>query len=172
MNSNIKFGLIALLVLVIPVTIILYLNSKKSHQEVPNEEEIVESSREPEKEEIVEDNQETVEEETSNKICEWVDNSDIIIKVNIPEGIEKESSYEAGFYFNPIVSTMRLARQECEYRTGFSFTEFIGKTAADVGVRNYSDSERRVLVGEPIDVTFDSNGMPSIGANIEVTILR
>lgn len=160
MNS--KLGILVIAVIVISTGTLLYINYKNAPKVAPQKEEIVEKTQQPVEE----------EKETSNKICEWVDNSDIIIKVNIPEGIEKENSYEAGFYFNPIVSTMRLARKECDYRTGFSFAELKGKKAADVGVRNYSDSTRRVLVGEPIDVTFDSNGVPNIGPNIEVTILE
>ena len=55
-----------------------------------------------------------------DKLCGWIDKSDIIIKVNVPEGITKDTSYEAGFYFSPTYFTARLARQACGYRTGFS----------------------------------------------------
>lgn len=164
MNRNLKFGVLIFVVIALLIGAILYFNSKNSPKEVPKDI--------PKEEEVVDNTPEPVKEESPNKVCEWLNNPDIFIKVNIPEGIEKENTYEVGFYFNPAISNMRLARKECDYVTGFTFAELKGKKAADVGVRNYSDSVRRVLVGEPIDVTFDSNGVPSIGTNIEVTILR
>jgi len=45
-----------------------------------------------------------------------------------------------------------------------------GKGQAQVGVRGYTDSVRRQILGEPINVNFDADGKPSIGSNIEVTI--
>ncbi|MFA5360238.1 MAG: hypothetical protein WC349_04760 [Patescibacteria group bacterium] len=105
-----------------------------------------------------------------DKLCGWIDKSDIIIKVNVPEGIAKDTSYEAGFYFSPTFFTARLARQACGYRTGFSYAELKNKGAAQVGVRGYTDSRRRQLENEPISIVFDENGKPSIGPNIEVTI--
>jgi len=155
MNTNLKVGIVLFLVIGIIIATILYSSSQDPVQNISQQDEIVQTTQEP------------VEQKPSNQICEWVDNSDIIVKVNFTESIVKESSYEAGFYFNSILSTMRIAREECDYRTGFSFTELKGKGAADVGVRNYSDSVRRELVGEPIDITFDSNGVPDIGTLIE-----
>lgn len=175
MNKTLQIGILALVAIVVIMGMILYFNSRNSSEESPKEEENRKDTQEAIEEEkikIVEDTQKPVEEKSSNEICKWVDNSDIIVKVNFTEGVVKESSYEAGFYFSPIISTMRVAREACDYRTGFSFAELKAKGAADVGVRNYSDSVRRELVGEPIDVTFDSNGAPSIGNYIEVTIAR
>lgn len=105
-----------------------------------------------------------------NKLCDWVDKSDIIIKVNFAEGVEKDTSYETGFYFDSITSSMRLARKGCDYRTGFSFAEHKGAGLAEVGVRGYTDNKRRSILGEPISLSFDENGVPSIGNYIEVTI--
>ncbi|KKR06463.1 MAG: hypothetical protein UT34_C0001G0504 [candidate division WS6 bacterium GW2011_GWF2_39_15] len=157
MNKTLKLVILVLATLVVFGGAFLYLSR---------------DSKEPPKEEgkKTEDITEPIQEKPVNKLCDWVDDSDIIIKINFAEGVEKENSYEAGFYFSPIISTMRVARKECDYRTGFSFTELKGKTAADVGVRNYSDNTRRKLIGEPIDVNFDSNGVPNIGTSIEVTI--
>ncbi len=111
----------------------------------------------------------------NDKLCGWIDESDIVIKVNFAEGVVKDTSYEVGFYFSPILSTMRLARSGCDYRTGFKYSEM--KTtgaarvgAAEVGVRGYSDNIRRHIQGEPISLVLDDNGVPSIGSSIEVTI--
>jgi hypothetical protein len=105
-----------------------------------------------------------------DKLCGWIDKSDIIVKVIVPEGIKAETSYEAGFYFSPIYSTMRIARSGCDYRVGFMYSELENKGAAQVGVRGYSDNRRRQLVEDPLSVVFDAEGKPSIGTNIEVTI--
>ncbi len=105
-----------------------------------------------------------------NKLCDWVDKSDIIIKVKFTEGVVKDGAYETGFYFDSITSTMRLARKDCDYRTGFSFEELKKAGETEVGVRGYSDSKRRSIVGEPISVNFNEKGEPSIGNYIEVTI--
>jgi hypothetical protein len=108
--------------------------------------------------------------DSKKKLCGWIDESDVIIKVNIPEGITKDSSYEAGFYLSQIKSNMRVARAACDYRTGFKFSELKNLGAVQMGVRGYSDNRRRQLENEPISVVFDNDGKPSIGTNIEVTI--
>lgn len=111
----------------------------------------------------------TTESSDYKKLCDWVDKSEIIIKVNFANGVTKDTSYEAGFYFGNNLNA-RLARKECNYRTGFSFSEMKGKGAAQMGVRGYTDNVRRALTGDPISVTFDANGKPSIGTYIEVTV--
>ena len=105
-----------------------------------------------------------------DKLCGWIDKSDIIVKVIVPEGVKADTSYEAGFYFSPIYSTMRIARSGCDYRVGFMFSELENKGAAQVGVRGYSDNRRRQLVEDPLSLVFDAEGKPSIGTNIEVTV--
>jgi len=108
----------------------------------------------------------------TNKVCAWVDNSDVIIKLNFADGVEKDSSYEAGFYLSSINLFARLARKECDYRTGFSYEELKGKGAVQVGVRGYTDSNRRQLANEPISVVIGADGHPDIGSAIEVTVLN
>jgi hypothetical protein len=105
-----------------------------------------------------------------NKLCDWVDESDIIIKVNFADGVVKDTSYEAGFYYSEIGSTMRLARSACDYRTGFSYEELKNAGVVQVGVRGYTDSNRRQIANEPISINFDADGKPDIGSYIEVTI--
>jgi hypothetical protein len=105
-----------------------------------------------------------------NKLCDWVDESDVIIKINFADGVVKDTSYEAGFYSSPIMSKMRLARSACDYRTGFSYEELKNDGAVQVGVRGYTDSKRRQIANEPINVIFDAEGKPNTGSYIEVTI--
>jgi outer membrane murein-binding lipoprotein Lpp len=105
-----------------------------------------------------------------NKLCDWIDESDIIIKINFAEGVVKDTSYEAGFYYSTIGSTMRLARSGCDYRTGFSYEELKNAGAVQVGVRGFTDSNRRQIAGEPIGLILDANGKPDVGSYIEVTI--
>jgi len=114
--------------------------------------------------------QQTSGAEQREKLCGWVDRSDIIIKVNFAEGVAKDTSYETGFYFSPIYSIMKLARAGCDYRVGFNFSEFKNKGAAEVGVRGYSNNLRRQIEGQPISLVFDAEGKPSIGNQIEVLI--
>lgn len=116
--------------------------------------------------------QKTDVEEKKRKLCGWVDESDIIIELSFAEGLTKDTSYETGFYFSPIMSTMRLARSGCDYRTGFSFEEMKGKGAVQVGVRGYSDNIRRQLESEPINVMFDAEGKPDVELPIKVKVLN
>ncbi len=106
------------------------------------------------------------------KLCGWVDKSDIIIELSFADGLALDTSYETGFYFSPIMSTMRLARKDCDYRVGFSYEEMKNKGAIQVGVRGYSDNVRRQLEDEPINVVFDAEGKPSIDSPIKVRVLN
>ncbi|MFH0952638.1 MAG: hypothetical protein V1838_05705 [Patescibacteria group bacterium] len=106
-----------------------------------------------------------------NTICQWVDDSDVIITLKFADGVELDTSYETGFYLNSITSTMRLARAVCDYRTGFSYEELAGLGVAQVGVRGYTNSVRRQLADEPVNVVIGGDGHPDIGSDIEVTVL-
>ncbi len=114
--------------------------------------------------------QQTNPEEQKKKLCGWIDESDIIIKLNFADGVVKDTSYETGFYFSPIYSHMKLARGGCDYRVGFKFSEFAGKGPAEVGVRGYNDNARRQLEGEPLKVIFNTEGKLNIGKYFEVMV--
>lgn len=111
---------------------------------------------------------------TSGGPCSgWSSQSDyneLLIKLNFAEGVVKDTSYETGFAFSPILRTARLARKE-EYCTGFSYKEMMNKGVVQVAVWGYSDNRRRQLANEPINITFDENGKPNIDGIIEVTVL-
>ncbi|GEM_PF-1900303 len=107
-----------------------------------------------------------------DRLCGWIDKSDIIIKLSFAKGVVKDSSYTAGFHYNPVGSDMRMARGACDYRTGFTFEELKGKGVAQVNVAGFSDSTRRQLENDPITVTFDQNGKPNIPKVIEVKVLN
>ncbi len=106
-----------------------------------------------------------------DKLCGWVNESDIIIKLNFADGVIKDTSYETGFMLNSTTRTARLARSGCDYRTGFNFEEMINKGVVQVAVWGYTDSNRRQLANEPINITFDENGRPNVEGIIEVTVL-
>lgn len=113
----------------------------------------------------------TAEQNKNNKLCDWVDQSDIIIKVKFAnENIKKDTSYQTGFMFGPNYFNARLARNGCDYRTGFKYSELKGKGIAQIGVVGYSDNKVRTIVGAPININFDKDGKPDIGSYIEVTI--
>jgi hypothetical protein len=107
-----------------------------------------------------------------NKLCSWVDKSDIIIELSFADGVTKDTSYEAGFHYNPIGSDMRLARGACDYRTGFSYTEMKNKGAVTMEVRGFNDSNLRQLENEPITVVFDADGKPSIPSPLKIKVLN
>lgn len=115
--------------------------------------------------------QQTNPDDEKNKLCGWVDESDIIIKLNFAEGVNKDTSYETGFAFSTINRTARLARSGCDYRTGFKFSELKGKGVVQIAVWGYTDNKRRMLLNEPINVTFDAEGKPNVSLPIEVTVL-
>lgn len=112
----------------------------------------------------------TSEKNSFQEYCDKINASDIIIKVNFAEGVVKDTSYETGFYYSPIISNMKLARSGCDYKVGFSYEEMKSKGAVEVGVRGYNDSKRRTIIGQPISVVFDAQGVPDIDPYIEVTI--
>jgi hypothetical protein len=107
----------------------------------------------------------------TDAMCAWVDESDVIITLKFADGVVKDASYEAGFYLSTINLFARVARQQCGYRTGFSYDELKGKGAVQLGVRGYTDSMRRQLQGDPISVVIGADGHPDIGSDIEVTVL-
>jgi len=117
------------------------------------------------------DNSNSAELSDTDKVCAWVDASDVIIKLNFADGVEKDTSYEAGFYLSEINLFARLARQQCDYRTGFSYEELKGKGAVQLGVRGYTDRNRRQLANDPISVVIDADGHPNIGSAIEIMVL-
>ncbi|MFA6392198.1 MAG: hypothetical protein WCW66_05660 [Patescibacteria group bacterium] len=120
---------------------------------------------------VLNENVNTDTETDKDKLCGWVDESDVIIKVNFADGVVKDASYEVGFYSSPIISKMRVARSGCDYRTGFNYEELENDGAVQMGVRGYTDSVRRQIVGEPISVILGADGKPDIGSYIEVTII-
>ena len=79
------------------------------------------------------------------KMCGWVDEADIKIKVNFADGVVKECAYETGFYYDPITSNMHVARKACDYRVGFTYNEVPANALVEVGVRGYSDNKRRTI---------------------------
>ncbi|MBP9781122.1 hypothetical protein KBC89_00515 [Candidatus Woesebacteria bacterium] len=115
--------------------------------------------------------QQTNPDEAYEKLCAWVDKSDIIIELSFADGVVKDTSYEAGFSFSSIERTARLAREGCNYQTGFKFSELANKGEVQVAVWGYTDNRKRQLLNEPINLTFDSEGKPSIPLPIRITVL-
>ena len=115
--------------------------------------------------------QQTNPSEAYEKLCAWVDKSDIIIELSFADGVVKDTSYEAGFSFSSIERTARLAREGCNYQTGFKFSELANKGEVQVAVWGYTDNRKRQLLNEPINLTFDSEGKPSIPLPIRITVL-
>lgn len=110
---------------------------------------------------------------TENKVCSWVDNSEVIVKINLAPGIVADTSYEAGFVYpgkNGLeMRKARLARAACDYRVGFSKAELAIIGRGEVAAWGFTDSKRRT-VEKAVVVQFDQ-GTPDIGNNIEVTIV-
>jgi len=123
-------------------------------------------------------NKQAINKETSsnNKICSWIDDSDVVIKLDLPEEYAHYNdaniypSYEVGLMFRSsygdIASSRRLARKGCDYRVGFSKEDF-----ADINSNpNYplvilalKDSSTDFSYdSEPIKLTF-KDGLPEQG---------
>jgi hypothetical protein len=118
----------------------------------------------------------TIVQTANDKLCGWVDKSDVIIKVNIPDGIKKDTSYEAGFVYRTGANSIeqriaRLARSACDYRTGFARSELTKLTEARVGVWGYTDSVERQIKKQPMIVNF-LDGLPKEGNLISVEIVN
>jgi len=154
------------------VIILIWINLSKDTKQPPSVNETSQATQEIELATMPTSAEITVQPSQENKLCSWVDDSDIVIKLNFAEGVVKDTAYEAGFYYSTIGSDMRLARSACDYRTGFSYSEMKNKGAVQVGVRGFSDSTRRQLKDEPINVVFDENGKPSLPSPIEVQVMN
>lgn len=121
--------------------------------------------------------------EKTNKMCDWVDESDVIIQLILPEEYANAISYEAGFLFESSYGDnarlMRLARKNCDYRVGFSKEDFLNINmsanspfviAAENDVSSHFSYE-----GWPININFDENGtitdgMPEEGKTIIIKV--
>lgn len=110
---------------------------------------------------------------TENKVCSWIDKSEVIVKINLAPGVVPDTSYEAGFVYagkNGLeMREARIARATCDYRVGFSKTELAKIGRGEVAAWGYTDSKRRT-VEKAVVVQFD-NGTPDVGNSIEATIV-
>lgn len=122
----------------------------------------------------------TTEETTtkkSNKMCDWIDDSDLIIQLDLPEEFalyEKTNSspsYNTGFLFRSSYGDqarlMRLARKGCDYRVGFSkedFRELNMAPNSNLTIAAESGSQEHFSYENwPIEMNFDGEGMPTDG---------
>jgi hypothetical protein len=112
---------------------------------------------------------------TANPMCDWIDKSDVIIKVKIPEGMTPDTSYETGFvYSKPDKPSLelklaRVARSQCEYRVGFNKSDFKNIANATIAVWTYTGTVRQKISGDPIKVDFVNN-LPSFGKNLDIEL--
>jgi len=109
---------------------------------------------------------------TTNPLCDWVNTSEVIVKLKFADSLTApDTSYEVGFVISPINRYARLARQACDYQTGFKLAELKDLGTVQVAVWGYTDNRRRQLANEPVTVVFDKNGTPDIGQPITVEVL-
>lgn len=70
----------------------------------------------------------TADNNEDNSGCDWIDESDIIMRLDLPEEYRDRSSYTAGFAhldnYGSIYRTGRSARSNCDYRVGFNKNDF------------------------------------------------
>ncbi len=113
----------------------------------------------------------------SNKLCDWIDKSDIVIKLKLPEkyGYYKDNtkspSYETGLMFKSsygdIASSRRLARKACDYRVGFSKKDFENinyNPNYPFIIISYKNSSTDFTYNEePIKITLNKDGLPNEG---------
>ena len=114
---------------------------------------------------------------TKNKLCDWIDKSDIIIKLNLPEKYgyykddKKSPSYETGLMFKSsygdIASSRRLARKACDYRVGFSKKDFkninYNPNYPFVIISHRDSSTDFTYDKEPIKLTLNKDNLPNEG---------
>ncbi|MFA6602571.1 MAG: hypothetical protein WCT01_02085 [Candidatus Shapirobacteria bacterium] len=111
-----------------------------------------------------------------NKMCSWIDSSEVILKLKFEEGVVKDTSYETGFIYKkgPNMVEMklaRLARDQCDYRVGYNKSDFEGIKGATIGVWTFNGTIQQKIKGAPITVQF-IDGMPDFGKNLEVEVLK
>lgn len=112
---------------------------------------------------------------SADTVCGWIDESDVIIKLTFADGVVKDTSYEAGFAYRKSPNSVelvsaRLARSQCNYRTGFNASDFKDMIENQVVVSGYTDSVRRTLKNAPITYTI-TNSLPDSDRIIEVEVL-
>lgn len=115
------------------------------------------------------------EEKKEDKLCGWIDESDVIIQVKLPDDTKGPTSYIAGFLHSidgsatARANLSRIARRQCDYRVGFTVDELKEITGAEVYVAGFDDDERKKLENEPVNVTF-TEGTPDGGSVIMVNV--
>ena len=127
--------------------------------------------------------EENVPVKEGDKICNWIDDSDIVIKLDLPEEYAHYDdatifpSYEVGFMFKSshgeIASSRRLARKNCDYRVGFSkddFTNINSNPNYPLIIYAQKDSSTDFSYdSEPIKITL-KDGLPEQGDEFVVKI--
>lgn len=110
----------------------------------------------------------------ANKMCDWIDKSEMVVKLNFaPDIVVKDTSYELGFVYSKPdkpqleLKLARIARSQCDYRVGFNKSDFINIAHANLAAWTYNGTIRQKLKGDPISVDFVDN-LPNLGKLIEV----
>ncbi len=172
-----KKYILIILVLLVGVGIFIYLHSVSG----PNKDSQIKKEK---TEQAKDTNADKISRgEKSNKICAWIEKSDIIIKLDLPEKYTGAASYEVGFLFKSSYGDqarfVRLARKNCDYRVGFSKKDFINLNMAPNSpfaiVAEKNSSTHFSYANWPINISFDKNGtitkgMPENGKTIVIKV--
>lgn len=132
---------------------------------------------------MVNENTNTVTEETNtnketDKACAWIDASDVVIELDLPEEYAHYNdetifpSYEVGFLFKgsygDTVRSVRLAQKGCDYRVGFSQADFAGLNMTPnyplVVYGESGTSKDFTYENEPIKITLGEDNLPTQGS--------
>jgi hypothetical protein len=110
------------------------------------------------------------------KLCGWIDKSDVIITLDLPEEYAHFNnrtifpSYETGFMFRDargeIARSVKLARKQCGYRVGFSKAELNEIHGKFFPVIYKGSSQFLTYEGEPEFISLQADGLPQQGKEI------
>jgi len=118
------------------------------------------------------------EEKTESTICQKIDDSDVVVQLNLPEEYAhyKDAnifpSYETGFMFKSsygdVASSRRLAKKDCNYRVGFNkddFDQLNLNPNYPLVVFAYKDASNDFTYqNEPLKISIGANGLPEQGS--------
>ncbi len=121
-----------------------------------------------------ETNQPFADKTISTSNCEWLDDADVVVQIVFPEDYEKASGYTFNFRYNPTPDSLtynlgRIARDTCDYKTGFYSNELVSIKDAYVEIWGDSPQDVLELKNGSVEVSF-SNSEPNFDGVLTVEV--
>lgn len=172
MNKNV-FKLI-IIIAIAGVVLFLYINKQTKVNTLNENVYVNDESNVPIVLDETEINQPFSDKTSSVSDCEWLEDMDVVVQIVFPEGYDIASGYTFNFRYNPTPDSLtynlgRIARDTCDYKTGFYSNELASINDAFVEIWGDSPQDVLPLKNGSVEVSF-SNGKPNFDGILTVEI--